>query len=437
MKAEKTLLSETSTPNIDTLRLFRMPWSMSDNAFSWLEPTRFCDLNCEYCYQIHDPSGHKSLSEFEQEVTGLLELRRTDAVLIAGGEPLTHPDIVEIVRMVSSHAPKTLLLTNGNRLTRDMVHNLRLAGLRGFIFHVDAHQNRPGWENKTEGELNELRQRLADIVYDEGNLICGFNITIVPSTLSELPDIVTWLTANIHKVHLAVLIPVRVPNRDDQFEYFAGGTHVELDDLPFVRQEHYRDMTAMELYAEILKAIPGFRFNSYLGGTLRSTVPKWLFGNCVGTPGRICGNMGSRTMELLQNVHHLLTGRYLAVLSPWQYKISQILFLFGIVDREILKSFGRYMTYIIRHPMHLFAWLHVQTLVVMQPLDILDNGEQDLCDGCPNKTYWNGRLVSECRMEEHIRYGRVLTLAKKSVPAPNDRAVPKQEPCEQSHVLCQ
>ena len=52
----------------------------------------------------------------------------------------------------------------------------------------------------------------------------------------------------------------------------------------------------------------------------------------------------------------------------------------------------------------------------MQPHDILSNGEQDECDGCPNKTFWNGRLVSECRKEDYTNYGRpLMTVPKRDV----------------------
>jgi hypothetical protein len=413
MKAEIYESPVTSSPRINLLGLFRMPWSMSDNAFSWLEPTRFCDLDCEYCYQIHDPGSHKTLDELEKEVRGLLNLRRTDVVLIAGGEPLTHPNIIEIVRMVSSLAAKTLILTNGNRLTPVLAHRLKLAELKGFIFHVDSRQNRPGWKGKSERELNGLRQNLADMVYEERGMFCGFDATIVPSTLSEMPEIVKWTAANIHKVHLSLLIPVRVPHRDDPYEYFAGGERVALEGLPFIREEYPWNMTAMDLNGEILKILPGFRFNSYLGGTLRSDVPKWLFGNIIGTPATVIGNMGSRSMELLQGFHHLATGRYLSFLSPWLYRTAQLLFPLAPFDDELRRTLRRYIGDCARNPSRWFRSLHIQTIVVMQPLDVLENGEQDLCDGCPNKTMWHGRLVSECRMEEHLRFGRCLTMARK------------------------
>ena len=52
----------------DTSDLFRVPWSISDNAFSWLEITRRCDLNCSYCYQTSDPSSDKTISQIENKI---------------------------------------------------------------------------------------------------------------------------------------------------------------------------------------------------------------------------------------------------------------------------------------------------------------------------------------------------------------------------------
>ena len=76
---------------VDTSALYRMPWTMADNGFSWLEPTRRCNLSCEYCYQRNDPTSVKDLGEIARELEALQRLRRCDVMIIAGGEPLPTP----------------------------------------------------------------------------------------------------------------------------------------------------------------------------------------------------------------------------------------------------------------------------------------------------------------------------------------------------------
>ena len=43
--------------------------------------------------------------------------------------------------------------------------------------------------------------------------------------------------------------------------------------------------------------------------------------------------------------------------------------------------------------------------MIIQPVDITEDGRQSMCDGCPDITVWDGKLVWSCRMEEQLKYG--------------------------------
>jgi Radical SAM superfamily len=387
------------------LRLFRMPWSSSDNAMSWLEPTRRCNIACDACFATNDPASEKPLERIEAELEAILKLRRSDGIFIAGGEPLTHPRIVDVVRMVAARRLKPVLVTNAVGLTPALLKDLKRAGLFGFTFHVDSHQSRPGWKGKTEAELNALRQRLADMVHDEGGLICGFNVTVFPDTLADVPDIVAWGLANVDKVQSYTLTMLRLVEADAGFAYYAGDRRIDVRETVYFSPTPYRRLTSADVRAEVRKVIPDFRLCAFLGGTARSDALKLGLGCVIATPGRTFGHLGPRTMELLQNGHHWLTGRYFAFGRPGLNRRGRLLFLLGFVDREVRRSFGRYLRAALRDPLLLFQRVHVQTINVEQPFDILPDGEQDHCDGCPNKTLWRDRLVPACLLEEYMRYG--------------------------------
>jgi MoaA/NifB/PqqE/SkfB family radical SAM enzyme len=61
------------------------------------------------------------LSEIERELDLFARLRKTDSVSIAGGDPLMHPQIVEIVRMIRQRGWKPIINTNGQALTEDLL----------------------------------------------------------------------------------------------------------------------------------------------------------------------------------------------------------------------------------------------------------------------------------------------------------------------------
>ncbi|MBI5894484.1 MAG: radical SAM protein, partial [Desulfobacterales bacterium] len=380
---------EKQKADLDTSKLFRMPWTSSDNAFSWLEITRRCNLNCDYCYQKNLPDSDKNLLHVESDLRTLARLRRADTLFISGGEPLLHPQLESIIKMVRPYKLKPVLVTNGHVLSPEIVRRLKKAGLFGFVFHVDRGQSRPGWCGKSEKDLNRLRQQYADMACAE-NLICAFNTTILPETLHEVPDIIQWTIGNIHKVCTNSLIPVRVPGENDPWDLYVGTAKIDYKDTVFPSKKYKNPtgthLSAKDIYAQIQNVIPKFQGNAYLGGTEVPEAPKWLFCNIIGTENRVFGTMGPRAMEILQNGHHFLKGRFLSFLKPGFYSRSELLLPLALFDKEIRKTLFSYLGALLAHPLLLFEKMSIQSILVLQPQDVLPSGKQDLCDGCPNKT---------------------------------------------------
>jgi hypothetical protein len=419
-------LRNNDIPRIDIRSLYRIPWTTADNSMSWFEPTRQCNISCEACYATNDPNSEKPLSQIEAELKQLIALRKCDLMMIAGGEPLTHRRILDIVRLVKSYGPKPLLVTNAVALDAGLLRELKKAGLFGFIFHVDSHQQRPGWTGKNERELNGLRQELVDMVHAEGGLTAAFNITIFPDSVGFVPDIVAWGLKNIDRVQAYTLIAVRAMSPEGPFDFYAGAHHLALRDRASPAAEPYRRISAEELYDQVRKAIPDFSFAGYIGGTSLATSVKWAIGVRLGTRARSFGNIGPKSFELIQTAHHLIRGRYLSMPKPRFSRKAKALFLFGAFDPEVRRAFRRFLASAVRNPARLFSPVYAQNIIVLQPMDILPSGELDLCDGCPNKTYWEGRLISSCILESYLRYAAPLVALPKPEPGkeePQDRDI--------------
>jgi pyruvate-formate lyase-activating enzyme len=397
-------------PPIDIQKLYRLPWSTTDNGMSWIEPTRKCNISCDYCYATNDPRSEKSLEQIETELKGSLALRKCDLMMIAGGEPLTHSRILDVVRLVKSLGPKPLLVTNAVALDPPLVRELKRAGLFGFIFHVDSHQHRPGWSGKSERELNVLRQELVDMVHAEGGLVSSFNITIFPDAVAEIPDIVEWAARNIDRVHAYTLIAVRRMSTDGPFDFWAGAHPLAVGERATPSSPPPRRISSAELFAHVRKAIPDFALAGYINGTSLATSAKWSVGVRLGTRTRSFGNVGPKPFEFLQTAHHLVKGRYLSMTrAEVSRKAKAMLFLFWPFDREVRRALRSFLKAAARDPALLFRHVHAQNIILLQPLDILPNGELDLCDGCPNKTYWEGRIISSCALESYLKFSAPVT----------------------------
>lgn len=405
---------ELGPQDLDHRQLYRLPWSASDNVLSWLEPTNKCNLQCEGCYRENDGT-HKSLAEIQSDLDVFAKWRTYDSVSIAGGDPLLHPHVVEIVRMVAEGGHKPILNTNGLALTRPLLEDLKKAGLVGLTFHVDSHQGRPGWKNKTEIELNELRLQYARLVASVGNLSCAFNSTIYEDTLKYVPDLVQFAADHIDIVNSVIFIMYRAAATEGDFDFYRAGKKVEVKPLVYAVDELKQrgDLNARELVAKIRERFPDFSPSAYLGGTEKADSFKWLFTGRFGLPAngresKVMGYVGPKFMELVQNAHHLVKGTYLAYAPQWTLEAGRSTMAMGLVEPGVRRTFGSYLKHLATHPLDAFRKLHFQSVMMIQPIDVLPDGRQNMCDGCPDVTVHDGQIVWSCRLEEYRQYGGLV-----------------------------
>jgi uncharacterized protein (DUF952 family) len=400
---------------IDHRELYRLPWSLPDNAIAWLEPTRKCNLACLGCYRENDPRGHKTLEEVRHDLDVFKRYRTVDGVSIAGGDPLLHPEIVEIVRMVARDGLKPIVNTNGLALTPQLLGALKAAGVAGFTFHVDSKQNRPHWKDKTEIELCELRRHYAEMVAAAGGIGCSFNATVYEDTLRYVPDLVAWAQRNIETVHTIVFIAFRQGVVGGAFDHYVKGVPVDLSAMPYVTTDQTpHELQSTDIVTEIRKRFPDFAPAAYLNGTEQPDTLKWLLSGRLGTRERVYGYVGARSMEAAQAFHHLATGRYLAYTGPRALAHGRAMLLLSALDPHLRPIARRWLTAGLRRPSRLLAKLHFQSVMIIQPADVYADGRQNMCDGCPDMTVWNDRLVWSCRLEEPERFGDFVQMVPTS-----------------------
>ena len=324
--------------------LYRFPWSGNDNPIGWLEVTDKCNTYCRGCYRINGMQGHKSLEQIKEEITLLKKWRNCDNISIAGGEPLIHPNILDIIAYIRSLKMKPLILTNGIRLENDrpFMEAIKKAGAVGFTFHIDSEQNRPHWKGKTETELFELRQYYADTVHDIGGLFASFGMTVYPGNLDFVPQMVRWANKNIDRVHGLVLIGFRNVTMDGDYNYFAMGKQVDLKTSYVADNSDESYLTSTDVYNKIKESFPHYETSAYMGGSQTEDKITWLVSAQLGSRHKMYGSVGARVMELFQVFHHLQHGTYV-IYSP-SNKIPKIAFLLGLLDkgvRQTSRSFWR------------------------------------------------------------------------------------------------
>ncbi len=400
---------------LNHLNYYRLPWNYSDNGISWLEPTTDCNLRCEGCYRDPSGPGHKTLEEVRADLEVFKRLRKSDCMSIAGGDPLVYPHIVETVRMIREMGWKPVVNTNGLALDEPMLRALKDAGVFGFTFHIDTSQKRPKVKASTEVELNELRLHYARMLAEAGGISCSFNATITDRTVREIPDMVRWSQQHADIVHTMVFILFRSPDLTGEFDMVVNGEKVSFGDT-YKNPEWggKRPLMAQDAVDQIRVADPLYEPCAYLNGTARPDSLKWLLANRLVHEGQVLGYMTPRIMEIIQTFTHIFTGTYLAYATPKSTSRGKLTATVGsLISSGMWPTLFRLIKSIAKNPKSIMRPAHVQSMMIIQPVNFEADGRQDMCDSCPDITVHEGQLVWSCRLEELNQFGAFVTTVPK------------------------
>jgi hypothetical protein len=145
-------------------------------------PARFCNLSCAYCNEYDKVSEPVPLDEMFRRIDHLGRLG-TAMIGISGGEPLTHPQLDDIIRRMRKTGAIAGMITNGYLLNVERIERLNRAGLD----HMQISHRQPGARRSLEKEPQVLDKRLQMLAeYAEFhvniNSVVGGGIQAIPTT---------------------------------------------------------------------------------------------------------------------------------------------------------------------------------------------------------------------------------------------------------------
>jgi MoaA/NifB/PqqE/SkfB family radical SAM enzyme len=107
----------------------------------YIEPTNKCNLRCRTCIRNswEEPLGQMSGETFTRIIEGLSTFSPVPGISFGGfGEPLSHPDIVDMVARAKSLGSSVEMVTNGTLLTPALSRRLIDAGLDMLWVSIDG-----------------------------------------------------------------------------------------------------------------------------------------------------------------------------------------------------------------------------------------------------------------------------------------------------------
>jgi MoaA/NifB/PqqE/SkfB family radical SAM enzyme len=125
----------------DTAKGPRLRLPVSHLKKIYVEPTNRCNLDCRICMRNSwdEPLGQMSRETFARILEGLRRFSPPPVVMLGAlGEPLSHPDIVDMVAQAKALGSSVEMITNGTLLTKDLSRGLIDAGLDMLWVSLDG-----------------------------------------------------------------------------------------------------------------------------------------------------------------------------------------------------------------------------------------------------------------------------------------------------------
>ncbi|KAB1190776.1 MULTISPECIES: TIGR04053 family radical SAM/SPASM domain-containing protein [Haloferax] len=176
------------------------------------EVTQACNLACTHCRANAQPKRHPdelTTAEGKRLLDQAREFGPGQLVVLSGGDPLTRPDLVELVEYGTDHGLRMTLTPSGTAsLTPEIISDLEDAGIRRLALSIDGAS--PDSHDTFRGETGTFEQTVeaAKAARDVG-LPLQINTTVCAQTVDELPalrDLVSELGAVLWSVFF--LVPV-------------------------------------------------------------------------------------------------------------------------------------------------------------------------------------------------------------------------------------
>lgn len=199
---------------------------MKEQLSMWLTINRTCNMRCKWCYA--------STTHFSEEQTMSLEFVKNalkfandvgvTKVIIIGGEPLIHPDIIKIVEECSQYGMRSSIVTNGIRYKDKMfLRKLIDAGLSATSLSLKA-INREKYKDATGVDgFDDFMRAIKNI--KEFNLSHQLSFTVTEYFDESVEDLISLLEV-IGPERL--FVDTERPELDINGECFVAGNNIDV-----------------------------------------------------------------------------------------------------------------------------------------------------------------------------------------------------------------
>ena len=356
--------------------MMRLPWHGKTVPHAVVDMLRGCNCRCANCYNSAERCA-KSLDDIKADLRAIRAARNVATISLSGGEPLLHPQVLDVVSYLHGEARVSAsMLTNGILFDDAMAGKLRDAGLDFVTFHIQKGQMRPDCDDE---HVDAVRREKGRIAHAHG----------------IYPAVVETIRADDGDLFAAL---GRFLRSASEFEYALVTVARDFAAIdPMVAEPEFD-------HAPMLNALAreGYSPSAFVGGHLDRDTPRWYILQSVQAVDSTGRELAWNTVRpgLAERIflygYAALFRRSVHWIKSTSAKTKARLLLNGLLG-------GRFSTLVFALRAIFAGWtVREKHIIVQYPPRSLGDGRIEFCDSCPDASVKNGRLSPLCLADAKV-----------------------------------
>ncbi len=164
-------------------KLFKAGMDTNRPILANIVVTRRCNLSCGYCYEYDKVSKPVPFEILKQRIDQFKKLK-TVFVTLNGGEPLLHPNIIELAEYITDLGMIPMMNSNAHELKKETIHGLNNAGLYGMQISCDSLDD----NEVTKKSMKRLKPKL-ELLKENAEFIVRVNGVLGSGPAQEMLEV--------------------------------------------------------------------------------------------------------------------------------------------------------------------------------------------------------------------------------------------------------
>ena len=195
----------------------------------YIEATTACNLDCQMCVRRtwHEPIGQMPLNTFSNLMADVKQLPTPPVIHLSGyGEPMVHPNFLELVRLAKATGAQVEITTNGTLLDTEMAEALIELDLNRLMVSIDSVRPERYDDIRVNSDFEQviknlryLRQLKLRGKGRHSNPQVGISFVAMKQNVADIPKL-SWLAMHIGawEIQVSNLVP-HTPEMESQILY--------------------------------------------------------------------------------------------------------------------------------------------------------------------------------------------------------------------------